>query len=438
VSNENIPPLLQESTSLKTSTGSTSKKSVAPGSKGIRLVVVSFLLFITIGNFIFPVWWWEFLFRYGFSKHGYWIGGIDSIFGIFLIPSLVACTLLYLEQIVFKTKNISSSLKRQFNNLKNFILENNRYVVFFLVGCLIASLITLKDRNLSSRLSYRDRLEKTISESIVSQDKVPLEQPSRFIFLSTKVIDSLYTQREDSLAIAKVTEEVQASRNLKGEVKFTEIFKTDAEKNDAQKRMTEYQTKKKTPEQQIKDLVGYLYKTKSIASYGFQPYRPKWIAGEQIIVRAGDIKSTETIRDRSENEEIDAAIQVLEKYNLFVDQEKLKKVRGRLLATDIQALESELRNIQGQIIVVGNWSIQLRNDIYTFKRSFIDQISESPTCEFKLPKSFIIPESKLIIDDTVNSGKGTTIKLGVFGTVTSSVTGKTGKVALDPIAVYLP
>jgi hypothetical protein len=398
------------------------------GNKRVKLIIVGSLLFVVIGSFVFPAWWWGFLFESGFSTSRYWYRGIGSICQTFLIPFLAVCTFLYLEPIALKKRMIGSLLKKRFNELCDFIFEKDRYIILFLIAILVISLITLNARSLSYRRDYERR-------TMIQRDTIetPLEQPSRFIFLSTKVIDSLFKQLEDSLAVAKVTEEFQASRNLKGEIEFSDVVKTGAEKNEAQKRITEYQANKKTPEQQIKDLVGYLHKTNSLPSYGLSPYPRASTVTDYI---AGD--GTGRIPKKSENEEIDDAIQLLERHDLFVDQEKLKRLRSRLLAEEIQTLESGLRTIQGQILVDGNWSIQLKNDFYIFRKSFVEKVSDSPICEFKLPKSAIIAESKSVVDDALSSSKGANIKIGIFGSVTSSVPGSLGKVTLDPIAVYLP
>jgi hypothetical protein len=344
---------------------------------------------------------------------------------------LVACTFLYVEPLILKRRLIGKSLSNFFDRFTIFVLEKDKFIVSFLVATLVASLLTLDNRSLQTRNEYDARIlsQYDRTETI----KTPLEQPSRFIFLATKVIDSLYKQREESLAIAKVTEEVQASKNIKGAVQFSEVFKTDAEKSEAQKRITEYQANKKAPEQQVKDLVGYLYKTGSMRSY-MSTYT-KLIPEQRFYVLED---GTRRVPEKSENEKINDSIQLLEKYGLDVDQEKLKKIRSRLMAREIQVIESDLRNIQGQILVIGDWSIQLKNDFYIFKRAFIDKVSDSPICEFKLAKSSITAESKSVIEDIVSSNKNAAAKLGVFGTVTSSVTGKSGKVNLDPIAVYLP
>jgi hypothetical protein len=404
---------------------------VDSSNRRIKLIVVSTLLFIVVGSFIFPMWWFFFLFKGGFSTSSSWYGGISSICKMALIPLLVACTFLYVEPLILKRRLIGKSLSNFFDRFTIFVLEKDKFIVSFLVATLVASLLTLDNRSLQTRNEYDARIlsQYDRTETI----KTPLEQPSRFIFLATKVIDSLYKQREESLAIAKVTEEVQASKNIKGAVQFSEVFKTDAEKSEAQKRITEYQANKKAPEQQVKDLVGYLYKTGSMRSY-MSTYT-KLIPEQRFYVLED---GTRRVPEKSENEKINDSIQLLEKYGLDVDQEKLKKIRSRLMAREIQVIESDLRNIQGQILVIGDWSIQLKNDFYIFKRAFIDKVSDSPICEFKLAKSSITAESKSVIEDIVSSNKNAAAKLGVFGTVTSSVTGKSGKVNLDPIAVYLP
>lgn len=394
------------------------------GSDRIKLIIVGSLIFVIIGNFIFPVWWWDFLFEGGFANNRMWYGGIGSICQMFLLPFLAICTVLYLEPILLKQKSINLFIKKWLDRLRTFISKRDRYIILFLIAILIASLITLDIRSKSSRIDYEKRVswQQPVEEA-------PLAMPVRFIFLSEKVIDSLYKQREDSLAIAKVTEEVQASKNLKGEFKLSEILRTDAERSEAQKKSTEYQATKKTPEQQLKDLLEYLHNSDSIPTYRLSASLKRYSVSGQPPTRSGE---------KSETQKLDEAIQFIERYNLSVDQEKLRRIRSRLLAREIKDLESNLRDTQGQILVNGNWLIDLKDNSYIFRSAFVEKVSDSPICEFKLPKSAIIPESRLIISDIMNSGKNRPIKLEIFGSITSGITSNSGKVTLDPIAVYLP
>jgi hypothetical protein len=388
----------------------------------IKLIIIGSLLFVAIGSFIFPAWWWYFLFEGGFASNEIWYWGISYICRVFLLPLLVICTFLYLEPILLKQESIGLLVKKWSNRVESFVSKRDRYIVLFLIAVLAVSLITLDVRSKSSRLGYTTRLP-----SRQNITEVPLERPSRFIFLSEKVITSLYKQREGDLAIAKVTEEVQASKNLKGEVKLAEVLKTDAEKSEAEKKITEYQATRKSPEQQLKDLVGFLYKGGAIPVYG-----------QSRSVKSVSEETSRSSVEKSENQKLEDALKFLERYDLSVDQEKLERLRSRLLAREIQNLESSLREVQGQILVIGNWLISFKDDSYIFSRSFIEKVLDSPICEFKLPKGTIIPESKSIINNVMSSDKNRVIKLGIFGSVTSGVTGGSKKVLLDPIAVYLP
>lgn len=415
----------------------TSGKHVAKvANNRVKLVVVGSLLFITVGTFVFPLWWWYFLARGGFLTSYLWYSGISYIFASSLIPFLTICMILYLEPIVLKQGMLNSLLEKWFNRLTKYIYEKDRYIVFVLVVFLIINLITLDDRSKELRKRFEDGI--AAQQSTVQS---PLQKPSRFIFLYEKVVNSLYKQREDDVAVSKVTEEFQASKGIKGEVQISEIIKTDAEKSEVERRITEYQATEKTPEQQIKDLIDYLYKLNLLPTFGFSPLQRDYVSRypsapsgyypESQFYGAG-------YGERSDSDKVDEAVQTLENYGLSVEQEKLARLRNRLLSKEIQKMESSLRNLQGQVLIIGDWLIEAQNDFYIFRQPFIERASDSPFCEFKLSKSAIVPESKSIILDAVNSSASREIKLGIFGSVTSRTTGQPSKVSLDPIAVYIP
>jgi len=261
------------------------------------------------------------------------------------------------------------------------------------------------------------------------------------------VIDSLYKQREGDLTIAKLTEENQESTGIKTEGQLRDFLKAGTEQSEVLRKVIEYQAIKKTPEQQLKDLIGYLFDKGELPTYGLTAtprYVPNYYGfsnyGSQPYSRypADPYYLSYPTREGPENERLDGAIQLIENYGLSVNPEKLERIRSRLLSKEIQNMESGLRTIQGEVLVVGNWLIESQDDFYVFRKSFIERVSDSPFCEFKLYKAAIIPESKSIISDAAISGKNNEIKLGIFGSVTSSLSDQSTKVSLDPIAVYLP
>ena len=323
----------------------------------LKLFIIFSLLFITVGIFLYPLWWQIFLFQRGFLERGVWYGGISYLLQRSLIPFVVVCTVLYLESIFFKRKVLNTLLKRCLENATRYLYRKDKYVVLALSIALLICLITLHSRSESQQTLLNEKISLTQSEV-----QSPLEKPSRFIFLSENVINSLYKQREDDLAIAKVTEEIQESKGITGEVQLSEILKTDAEQNEVRRKVTEYQAAQKTPEQQLKSLVGYLYSSDLIPTYGLTPNinrRSVYIQYsrdiyDRAINESGRYGRARQSEDMLESERLEEAIRTIERYGLSVEPEQLEILRNRLLSREIQDIETELRDLQGQVLVVGN------------------------------------------------------------------------------------
>jgi hypothetical protein len=406
--------------------------------QGVKTGLILFLTYVVLGTITSPSWWYSFLFGRGILSNEEWTNGIAWNFQLFSISSIMFLVLLYLDLLLSKKRRLTVFIESVIEGLHVQIVKKHAIIIFVLLALMAMSIVTLDMRTREQREASGELAKKMMDKNYSS--KAPLDKPSRFVFLAKTVIDPMFKQHEDSLAIEKVTEEYHSSKEFKGEVKFSEFVKTEGGKNEAQKRIVEYRKEKRSPEQQTAELVGYLYKNNQLKTYGHEPkprspsrkYIEKYYKSlDGLIFIDSETKKTDT-------DEIDEAVKTFKKYGIPLDSAALKKIRSSSLSKQIQDLETDLRSVQGNVLVVGNWSVQSKGDIYNFTRLFIDDVSNSPISEFRLSKTLIVNESKTMIENAINTAKNTTMKLGVFGSVASSSSGQPVKVLIDPIAVYIP
>ena len=284
-----------------------------------------------------------------------------------------------------------------------------RVVRLLVVIIIIYSLATIDSRIEEVERQTRLEIEELSRGLARKPENPPLAGPTSFIFLSSQNVDSLYGQYEPELIPATIIDEMQKSNQLKGSIKVDEYLTTEVGRNDLQRRVTEYKGVSKNSERKLKDLLQYLLTT-------------------AFLKRYQDLQASSI-----EISNLNNAVRLLgTQYGLVINNDQLTRVRDQLLSQEILKLKAELKQLRGLVLVEGDWSVETQQDAYIFRRSFIENVSESLNCELKLKKSDISPENRAIIEDL----KTKKIRASVFGNVIVGISDETRTVTVNPMAVF--
>ena len=187
-----------------------------------------------------------------------------------------------------------------------------------------------------------------------------------------------------------------------------DFLKTEVGHSEFQRKMTEYKRVAQSPGRKLKDLLPYLAK--------HQLMRRFW----------------GTISDPPEVTLLDQAELTLQRKGIAVDKKQLAAARERLLAEQLRKLEDELKNLQGLVLIEGEWSVQARGDRYVFTKPFVENVTHSSVAEFTVKKSDLAPGYEAIID----GNRGKSIHLRLFGNVLVG-TSEAGTILIEPEGLFL-
>lgn len=199
------------------------------------------------------------------------------------------------------------------------------------------------------------------------------------------------------------------STEFRGEIGYDGILKTEYGKQEFNNRLMEYRATHKTTERKLKDLLTY-------------------------IIEKNPEKRFHNVEFKSEDlKKLDEATEIFTvKYDLSVDKNKLTMLRDRILSEELYRLEQRLQQIRGLIMIEGDWSVEANQELYIFKRPFMDNVTNPPICEVKLPKNSISSQER----STIEGANTKRIRLTVFGNVLTGMTHDSKTVFLTPIAVF--
>jgi hypothetical protein len=380
-----------------------------------RVIVSLVLLYVVIGSFYFPYWWYAFLFRGGLFSARHWEWGLGYVTENLVWPAIVATILLALGYIL-SPDGWKTRIKSNFNSASSLAVRKKiRAVEVLLLLLLALSLLTLSSRSARDPARFFDDIE--VRRLLAERTKDPAQDdwmrellgPSSFLYLGKESIDSLYGQYEPDLIPTSVIEELKESNQIKGGVTLESFLTTEAGKEELRRRATEYKQTPKTPERKFKELLQYLLEKKFIRRYGsIQEWSP-------------------------EVDELDQAINVLNtKYNISVDSKQVLSVRDRLLSQQMERLGNQLRDLKGLALVDGNWIVEKQADAFIFRRAFIENVTEPPICEIRIRKSELSESNR----ETIERLDGQPISLRIFGNALAGMTEASKVVHLNPIAIF--
>jgi hypothetical protein len=376
-------------------------------SRGTKLVATLALIYVLIGTFYYPEWWYTLFFAGGLFDYYHWSGATDYL--LYKFGILVTVLLLFLAFRWLLPSRIRTRVARYWEIAKE---SNNGRTGFYLRFILII-LLVMRFSTINESIENQ-RVHDSVEFAQSMERSNPLTRPTSFILLSKDSVDSLYGQYEPDLVPAVVIAEIKSSTSTNAHVNFDQFLQSDVGKVELQRRLTEYRQTPKNSERKLGDLLRFLIE--------------KSLSDESYLKRYGDLeRKSEGIK------KLDDAIEVLRsEYHLSVDAKQLTVVRDQLLAEEIQRLVNELKQLHGLVLVEGDWSVESQPDSYILKRAFVENVTDSPTCETRIEKSAVSSQNKEIIE----SLKGERMRLSVFGSVITGMSTNSKSVRINPIAIF--
>lgn len=399
---------------------STDKQTPSP-LRRISYILILFLLFWTcLGAWLYPAWWYAFVFEGGFRHVDTWVGGLGWFLSNYIVLILTQVFTIWMILALSRT-NFPNKLR---DLPKAFWEQRIKKRWIFLFIAILASLTAAsvfssevrsrEERELNKRLAENSRkldeeMKKLTADLKGDDDPLPLSEPTKFIFLDKDTIESLYGQNEPDLVPAVITVEIKDSTELKGAVNIEDFLKTEYGRQVFNNRVTEYRKTPKTTERKLKDLLTYLIEKNPQKRF------------RNVESKSDDIKK------------LDEATQLLTlKYDVLLDKEKLRMLRDRLLTEERYRLEQLLEGLHGLTIIEGDWIVETRPDAYVLKRPFIENVTAPPLCEVKILKGAITTQDRSIIEGLATKR----MRLTIFGNVLAGMSNDSKTVFLTPIAIF--
>lgn len=364
----------------------------------VRFAFLVTLLWVIAGSYFFPLWW-----NMLFTKELFTPRGLKDAF----LPLNIAEMVALLALIIFVNLYVSRSPR--FAVLQRWMLSNQSIsVVCIAFIFLFQSLSDLHYRaflaDFPSNLSKIGELLNPKPE----KDEAPLSQPTLIIYIDKEEIESLYSQHEDELVPAIVTQEIQSSRGVKGALSVKDFIKTEADSSQMQNKITEYRQLQRTPERKLKDLLSYLHQ-------GSLLKRLSIFQGSSDEIKA-----------------LDSALEAFTKHGVTFDDAKLSSVRDNLFQEGLAKFIADLATTNGLIVVEGDWSIREDGEQYLLTHELVDRVSNPPECCTKVPKT-AIPTEYL---DNLEGVECAPVTLTVFGSVISTPSQSNRSMKIRALAIF--
>jgi len=363
-------------------------------------------IYLLVGTSLYPGWWHYFFFRGGVFSLPFLEDGISRIFR-FLTPVVYfgVAVLVFVYLIGFSTptrvRAFFAAVWSRFIRLR-FI----NYFAAVLVILAVGSIWLTRGRDSEITL---EQLESLRTPKDAAPGNSPLAEPTTFLYVEQNAVEALYGQYEPDLIVASAKSAIEDSTEIKAGASIEEFLRTEiGRKTLAQKEM-EYKAIEKKPERKLKELLPYLYSRKLIHQFDNQP-----------------ASSSEEAKSLS------SAVDLVKAYGIPIDPKKLAAARDRLLVQQLSKLEEDLRQLQGLVLIQGDWAVQNVGDQYRFTRPFVDNISHSATASFEIPKAQFSQGNRVIIDKL----GGGTMRLRLFGNVLTGLSDGSRSVTVNPTALF--
>jgi hypothetical protein len=380
------------------------------------------LLFVLCGGILFdPFWWYRLVHQRQYLSWDLWLEPVNYAGSLFWSIFFTVVTI-YSVLVLSKTEVPDKLISRSRDFWDEWVLGLRRWRIYFVilfvmaVGLWTAGLRSHDEQALQKTMrETQESLEKSKleiekwSKDSANKNKPPLSEPTAFLFLDRDVVESLYGQYSPDLQRTAVIEEITSSREIRGEISVEDFLKTSAGQQFFQKEVSQYQNSPKTPERELKDVVGYLSERSLLNRFnGLEP-------------RSDDLKN------------LDQATHLLtSRYGIVINDKKLRSLRDSLLSEEIAFLEKRLASLKGIVLVEGDWVVQSVGDGYKLRSPFVENVTNPAMCEVKLHRDGVPTRTRDILD----SLNGKPIRLSMLGNVVVGLSESSRSIQLTPIAAY--
>lgn len=399
---------------------------------GLQAVAVFAAVYIAVGSWAWPRWWYEFLSEGLSGNLSYWLR-LGSNLSTLLVERLLPL-LAILVVVAGVVREVAAEQPRMLDRPRALAQQvlaiaalGLRSTVLLSVAAAVAvlGLATTDFRSRSERAAEdaQRNLHASIEESSREIQKQleairsnknsdlvpPLSKPATFIYLSESDIEGLWNQSTSQIRINRVVLESGASTT--GSIGVDGgLLNAGVSGTVDGKQTKEYDRMADTPVRKLKELVEYLHSTKRL---------PRYSSSES---------SSEEIR------EFDKATTLLTtKYQFPLDTARIRDIRSKLSAEEVTKLLSELGTLTGVVLVEGDWAVQVTKTAFLLSRPFVPNISDPPQCLIELDKRSLSVENSALLTKVGTS----TVRMSVLGMVFIGVAPQQRTLRLKPIAVFI-
>lgn len=387
-----------------------------------KIITLSRIIFFivawaSLGTLLFPSWWRGFFFEGGIFNPLYWLEGpykfISSLFvsraftfgnnrfyvrpKIFtFLPTIILYFIVSALAVLFALRINRSGIRNVFSISSSFpgwkALIPLVISLFFAVGLLIQP-------------------EDTSSAISTSKEKnAYLNPPIDFIYIDSEKINSLFTQILPNLVIEKVLLEGAKDVGSKAQLGVENLAAVEINYTRLDKQTVALKSVNNTPDRQAVELLNFIIRNNRVKRY------------EHIQFQSDFINKLETAKA------------LLNNSNIQVDEKNFLKARDKGLIAHITKAREEIENLQGLILVSGNYQIDLSKEQVILKHNFTKSSTQWPIY-FQVVSEKSLGAIKLLDaeGETINYSK----KLEVFGTAEHiEKEGDTLRLVIKPYAIW--
>jgi hypothetical protein len=385
----------------------------------LRPLFLGVLIFLCGGIAFDPFWWYRLMVQRQYLRLDLWLEPVN--YAIYQLGWWILFTVVTIFSVLALSK--TEVPDRLLSGSKTFwdewVVGRKRWRVYgatlfvIVAGLWTAGLRSHDEQELQRSMRESQEIlansRRELAKLSGDKNKVPLAEPTAFLFLDQDVVESLYGQYSPDLQRTAVIEEITNSHEIKGEVSLEDFLKTTAGQQFFQKQVSQYQNSPKTPERKLKDVVSYLSERFLLNRFnGLEP-------------RSDELKN------------LDQATHLLtSRYGIVINDKRLRSLRDSLLGEEIASLEKRLASLKGIVLVEGDWVVQTISDGYRLRSPFVENVTNPAICEVKLHRDTVPTRTRDILD----SMNGKPIRVSILGNVVVGLSESSRSVQLTPIAAY--
>ncbi len=298
------------------------------------LIVVG--IFTIGGVVLYPKWWYEFIFLEGIFSLGYWLDGIRMV-SMFLFNNLVFIIIIITSGILLYKKKININLP----DINFFSKDHAIYLIIYI------TLLFILIFSLGERINNEYYFMKQV-QGILKKEDSNKNLPKDFIYINEERINNLHDQIKPELLLKEKQTESQHENNL--EIGTSENPVIDA-KSSAKNTNKEINTYEGTPipiAKKVTDLISH--------------YKSKTSLNEYTTLKS----------EQKDVEQLDLFKKISEQYSISFDTKKYTQVYNRVIGENLIKEHSKLKNLNGVIVVKGEFVTNIINDKITLKHNYVE------------------------------------------------------------------